>query len=86
PPGVAGRAAQAMRTSVGGRADFAAGWLHLYQLRAERGCAAPARQAQGCARALQPGEARFAAALPQAVAPAARCAELPACPVGAPPR
>ncbi|MCT4820431.1 hypothetical protein LZK66_19025, partial [Pseudomonas aeruginosa] len=23
---------------------------------------------------------------PQAVAPAARCAELPACPVGAPPR
>ncbi|PCC09061.1 hypothetical protein CJT53_22225, partial [Pseudomonas aeruginosa] len=55
-------------------------------LLAERGCAAPARQAQACARALQPGEARFAAALPQAVAPVARCAELPACPVGAPPR
>ncbi|EIU3500045.1 PA2778 family cysteine peptidase [Pseudomonas aeruginosa] len=79
-------AEQAMLTSVERRADFAAGWFNLSQLLAERGCAAPARQAQACARALQPGEARFAAALPQAVAPAARCAELPACPVGAPPR
>ncbi|MDI9843148.1 hypothetical protein QM333_34110, partial [Pseudomonas aeruginosa] len=65
-------AEQAMLTSVERRADFAAGWFNLSQLLAERGCAAPARQAQACARALQPGEARFAAALPQAVAPAAR--------------
>lgn len=79
-------AEQAMLTSIERRADFAAGWFNLSQLLAERGCAAPARQAQACARALQPGEARFAAALPQADAPAARCAELPACPVGAPPR
>ncbi|MFO6377844.1 tetratricopeptide repeat protein, partial [Pseudomonas aeruginosa] len=79
-------AEQAMLTSVERRVDFAAGWFNLSQLLAERGCAAPARQAQASARALQPGEARFAAALPQAVAPVARCAELPACPVGAPPR
>lgn len=64
-------AEQAMLTSVERRVDFAAGWFNLSQLLAERGCAAPARQAQACARALQPGEARFAAALPQAVAPAA---------------
>ena len=81
-----GNSRYAAGTSVERRVDFAAGWFNLSQLLAERGCAAPARQAQACARALQPGEARFAAALPQAVAPAARCAELPACPVGAPPR
>ncbi|EOQ78897.1 hypothetical protein K652_20092 [Pseudomonas aeruginosa VRFPA02] len=61
-------AEQAMLTSVERRVDFAAGWFNLSQLLAERGCAAPARQAQACARALQPGEARFAAALPQLAA------------------
>ena len=74
-------AEQAMLTSVERRVDFAAGWFNLSQLLAERGCAAPARQAQGLRAGIAAWGSPLRCGLPQAVAPAARCAELPACPL-----
>ncbi|KQB28399.1 hypothetical protein AOA77_06060 [Pseudomonas paraeruginosa] len=73
-------AEQALRASIERQPAFAAGWFNLSQLLAERGCAAPAREAQACARSLRPEDKRFAAPLPRAIAAGSDCAAVPACP------
>ena len=69
-----------LRSSLGRRGDFAAGWFNLSELLNERGCVAQAQAARSCAQRLAPQDQRLTTALSAAGSPAGACQAVPSCP------